>query len=205
MVAIITGDIIQSQQTDSRIWNNALKKALSTMGENPYDWEIYRGDSFQLLTSPESALKQAFILKACLRSLADVNVRLSIGIGEIERRAQKITESAGEAFVVSGHLFDQLKKQTLAVQTPWEKFNEVLEVTLPLSMYIADQWTVKSAEVLLLKWWHPDWSQQQIAEHLQKKAQGNISEAFKRGGYDEIQALINYYEQQIQHYVNICS
>lgn len=205
MQAVITGDIINSQHTSAKLWNTALKKALMTIGESPYDWEIYRGDSFQLVTSASAALQHALIIKAVMRSLANVNVRMGIGVGAIEHRSQNVTESTGEAFIASGHQFDQLKRQTLAIETPWKALNEVMEMAIPLAMLTADNWTVKTAEVILLKWWNPDWSQQQIAEHLQKKAQGNISEAFKRGGFDELEQLIKYYQQQINQYVTIRS
>ncbi|WP_126973254.1 transcriptional regulator [Gynurincola endophyticus] len=201
MYAVLTGDIINSQSGNATQWTSALKKVLSTIGEYPFDWEIFRGDSFQLVTQPVAALRQALIIKAALKSMTGLDVRIAIGIGTIDQRAQKVTESNGPAFVASGRQFDELKKQTLSVVTPWNDVNRTMEMAIPLALMTIDTWTVKSAEVLLLKWWNPDWSQQQIAAYLQKKGQGNISEALKRGGYEEIQQLLQYFEQQIEAHV----
>ncbi len=202
MYAVLTGDVIASREKNTQLWMTALRKILGTMGSAPYDWEIFRGDSFQLVTDPHYALQKSLMIKAALKSMAGADVRIAIGIGTIDYRSQKVPESNGQAFVLSGTCFDELKKQTLAIQTPWQELNELMQMVLPLAMLTVDKWSEKTAEVLLIRWWHPDWSQQQVAEFLQKKAQGNISEALKRGGFDELQLLLNYYQQQINRYVN---
>ena len=57
MIAIITGDIVNSRKLTSKIWIDGLKKLLNTFGKNPIEWEIYRGDEFQLeIKNPEEAL-----------------------------------------------------------------------------------------------------------------------------------------------------
>lgn len=57
MIAVITGDIINSRAEDVSLWMPVLKKELQKIGERPKDWEIYRGDSFQIKTTPALALK----------------------------------------------------------------------------------------------------------------------------------------------------
>ena len=79
-VAVITGDIINSRaKKDSRDWLEPLKKALATLGESPRQWQIYRGDSFQLrLDKPEYALDIAVWLKAVVRSTKGLDVRMAV-------------------------------------------------------------------------------------------------------------------------------
>jgi len=48
MIAILTGDIINSREGETLNWLNILKEVLKQYGSTPKDWEIYRGDSFQL-------------------------------------------------------------------------------------------------------------------------------------------------------------
>jgi len=48
MTAILTGDIVNSQKVDSKLWLKDLKAVLRKYGKNPYSWEIFRGDTFQL-------------------------------------------------------------------------------------------------------------------------------------------------------------
>ncbi|KKL81788.1 hypothetical protein LCGC14_1991230, partial [marine sediment metagenome] len=46
MIAIITGDIINSENYAVSEWIDILKNYLSKYGESPKDWDIYRGDEF---------------------------------------------------------------------------------------------------------------------------------------------------------------
>ena len=49
MIAILTGDIVNSRENINQAsWLAPLKKLLNSFGKGPEQWEIYRGDSFQL-------------------------------------------------------------------------------------------------------------------------------------------------------------
>ena len=198
MVAVITGDIIQSRKTSIEIWLPKLKAVLNQYGKTPKDWEIFRGDSFQLVTTPEQALYVSMVIKAELKKMDNINVRMGIGIGEMDFKTNNVTESNGSAFVHSGSCFDGLKKQTLAIETPWEDWNKTFLVMIDLATLTIDRWSDKTAEVMAEKLQNPSMSQKEIAEKLNKKGQGNISEALKRGGYDELNQLLNYYQETIK-------
>ena len=49
MIAVITGDIINSKKMNPKAWLKPLKTELDTIGDTPKIWEIYRGDSFQAI------------------------------------------------------------------------------------------------------------------------------------------------------------
>ncbi len=198
MVAVITGDIIESRHTSIEIWLPKLKAILNQYGTSPKDWEIFRGDSFQMITTAEQALYVSIIIKAELKKIDNINVRMGIGIGKIDFKTNKVTESNGSAFVHSGSSFDGLKKQTLAIQTPWEEWNKTFLVMIDLATLTIDKWSDKTAEVMAMKLQNPLMNQKEIAEILNKKGQGNISEALKRGGYDELNQLLNYYQETIK-------
>lgn len=57
MQAVITGDIVNSREVNTALWLPKLKDRLLEVSEH---WEIFRGDSFQLLISAEKALLCAF-------------------------------------------------------------------------------------------------------------------------------------------------
>ena len=136
MIAIITGDMINSRKPTDLNWLEGLKKILGKYGQSPAQWEIYRGDQFQLeVAVPEEALHTAFLIKAYLKT-RKLDARMSIGLGEKNYAADKISESNGSAFVRSGDLFETLKKQklTLAVQTG--TLTPILEVSV-LSRFTA--------------------------------------------------------------------
>ena len=128
MIAIITGDIINSRSEDVNLWLPKLKEELNKIGKEPKYWEIYRGDSFQLQTTPMKALLIALNLKATIKQFKTLDVRMAIGIGTISYQVEKITESNGEAFINSGECFENLKKQTLAIKSPWPAFDETINL-----------------------------------------------------------------------------
>ena len=200
MVAIITGDIVSSRTLKPAVWLKHLKEGLQMFGSSPINWELYRGDSFQFKTTTEDALLHAVLLKTWLKQLKEIDVRLSIGIGEQTFEGTKITEGNGTAFELSGEGFDALEKKNLTINTANKSLNDTFRVMTDLALLIMDKWTDKSAEIIFLKLKNPELNQTQIAEKLDKK-QSTISEALKRGGFDEIDQFINYYNQTMKQYV----
>lgn len=196
MIAIITGDIIDSQQRDTKTWLKALKKALNKYGKEPTSWEIYRGDSFQLELDAKNALEKVIAIKAILKK-EDIEVRMSIGIGKKDHTAKKITESNGSAFVNSGDCFETLKKNTLALKSPWKDFDETINIMLDLALLTIDNWSATSAELVKIGLENPEKKQTELTKLL-NKTQSTISEGFKRAGYDEILKMIDFYNKKIE-------
>lgn len=197
MTSIITGDIINSRQVDSQIWLPLLKGTLKQYGAASKVWEIYRGDSFQLEVETKDALKAAIHLKASIKQIASLDVRLGIGVGEKDYAAAKITESNGEAFVNSGQAFNQLNnKKTLALITPSTVINEQMALALDLALLTMNNWPIHAAQYIQASIEHPNWKQQQLAEHL-GKSQGTISQSLNRAGFDDIMRLEKRYRELI--------
>lgn len=197
MISIITGDIINSRDSAPKQWLSALKTVLNTYGKSPKDWEIYRGDSFQIELKPELALHVAIQLKATLRQFKKTDIRLAIGIGNKSYTSEKITEANGTAFINSGECFEQLKKTTLAIKTPFTAFDTQFNLMLDLALLTMNNWSPVSSLIIKTALEHPNLNQKQLAQLLDK-SQSNISEGLKRGGYDEILKLIQFYNSQIQ-------
>ncbi|HLT41971.1 MAG TPA: hypothetical protein VKZ95_04635 [Sphingobacteriaceae bacterium] len=198
MKAVITGDVINSRKVDSSIWIKALRELLQDYGNEPQDWEIYRGDSFQLITDAKEALEIALIIKATIRKHKQLDVRMSIGLGEIEYQSKKITESNGTAFINSGEQFQELKKNTLAIKSSSKEFNDIFNVIFQLMMLFANNWTPTTSEIIKLALEDQSLNQNQLAKRLNKKSQSTISAALKRGGYDEIMDVIGLYKSELK-------
>ena len=198
MKAVITGDVINSRKVASGLWLDDLKQILNAYGSEPKDWEIYRGDSFQLVVAADDALEVAFILKATIKQHKALDVRMAIGVGSVDYSADKITESNGVAFINSGECFESLKKQTLGIQTPWVEFNSAFEVIMPLVLLVADNWTSTSAEIFKKALENPEINQNQLAKALNRKSQSSISSSLKRAGYEEIKNMLAFYKQEIK-------
>ena len=196
MKAVITGDIIKSRSRPAVKWQAILKKILLQYGKEPGDWELFRGDSFQLALKPEDGLLASIHIKAGIKQLSDLDVRLGLGIGKQSGKTKKITEATGPAFIRSGESFDNLKKQTLAIATGNKSLDEVLNLMLILASLAMDNWTPTVASVIVTSLEHPENSQQEIARKM-KKSQSNISEALKRGGFEEVKKMEAYYRNEI--------
>lgn len=199
MIAIITGDIINSRKLASNIWMDGLKLLFNTLGKNPSDWEIYRGDEFQLeVKKPEEALLIAIHIKAYLKTLK-LDARMSIGFGEKNHSSNKISESNGSAFVYSGELFETLKKQkiNLAINSNNETFNTEMNLMLRLSLTFIDSWLQQSAEFVLTTIENPALSQEEIGIKLGIN-QAAVSRRRKRAHFDLMMEMENYFRKKIK-------
>lgn len=198
MTSVITGDIIQSKKVNPEVWLSVLKTELLKIGANPTYWEIYRGDSFQIIVSnPLEALPEAIKLKASLR-MAKVDARMAIGIGDISFQSTTILESNGSAFVRSGEKFETLNKerQTLAVKSPWSGFDEEVNLLLKLGLLTMNSWSENSAQIVKIALENPTLSQEELGGLIGLK-QNAVSNRMKRANFEEMIALIERYKLQL--------
>lgn len=199
MTSIITGDIIDSRKQPTKNWIDGLKQLLGTIGQNPAQWEIYRGDEFQLeVANPEQALLMAFRIKAYLRTL-QLDARMSIGFGDKTYDSGKISESNGSAFVRSGELFELLKKQkiTLAIHSSNSDFDAEMNLMLRLGLIFMNHWLVQSAEFVVVALEHPGASQEEIGQKLGIN-QAAVSRRRKRAQFDLLLELDAYFRKKIK-------
>src|SRR5690606_5369408 len=137
-----------------------------------------------LKTAPEMALEASIHIKACLKQVRQMDVRIAIGLGKQSYRAEKLTESNGEAFVNSGQCFETLKKYNLAIKSPDERFDRHINLLLELALLTMDHWTPALSKTVKTALENPEMNQSQLATLL-KKSQGNISEELKKAGFEE--------------------
>lgn len=200
MISVITGDIINSKKNAPTIWMKALKKELNKMGKTPKTWEIYRGDSFQVIVAnPGDALLVAFQIKAALKSIERIDVRMAIGLGKRTYNAPKVTESNGSAFVYSGEKFELLKqeKQTISIKSEWPDFDKEINLYLKLCLIAMDNWTTNAAESVKTAMDHPTKLQEELGKLLGIK-QNAISNRLKRAYYTEIMEVNQMYQSKLK-------
>ena len=194
--AVLTGDIINSRKVSPTIWLPNLKEALNIYGISPKQWEIYRGDSFQLEVSISKALEAAIFIKAQLKQEKNLDVRIAIGIGNKTYDAESLTESNGSAFVHSGDCFKQLKKQNLALKSGVLEFDETFRIMLRLANLTMDNWLPATSKIVKTAMANPNANQNNLAAIL-GNSQSNISETLIRAGFDDIKQLLKYYQTKI--------
>jgi hypothetical protein len=199
MTSVITGDIIQSRTTSKPLWLPKLKKTLSLLGKSPRTWQVFRGDSFQVeIKDPAEAFLTAIRIKATIKTIRNLDVRMAIGVGVKKYVSNKITESDGEAFVNSGEKFETLKKakKNLAIKSPWPDFNREMNVCFTLACIPMDNWTANSAELVYILITRPNLTQKALARRL-GVSQPSVSERQNRSHFEEIMQLEELYREKI--------
>lgn len=199
MIAIITGDIINSEEHKASEWIEVLKKQFSKWGKTPIDWEIYRGDEFQIKMDPNKALWAALQIKAVIKSIKNLDVRMAIGVGTEDFQGSSVSESNGTAYQRSGRTFETLKEEklNLAIATGNKKEDQSLNLMLKLALDFMDEWTSVSAEIIAIVLANPKTSQQDIAEQLSIQ-QSAVSQRQKRARLDLVEELLGYYPQTVK-------
>lgn len=198
MIAIITGDIINSQKSGSELWLPKLKNLLGTWSDTPETWEIYRGDEFQVKCTVDEVFQKALLLKSLIRTFENLDVRLAIGIGNEVFRSEKITESNGSAYVNSGRLLTEIKSQnrTLAIQTENEKVNRDLNILFKWAAIDFDNWTGATAEIIHQLLCNSSLTQEELAKEL-NITQSSVSQRLKRANYDLLQETNQFFRKKI--------
>lgn len=199
MIAVLTGDIINSRKAKSHEeWHDVLQHALTSVSIKNR-WEIFRGDSFQAeLSQPEKALKAAIYTKACIKTIKGLDVRIAIGIGSKDYVSTKVSESYGDAYLFSGDKFEDLKKdkQNLSIKTGDEIFDENFNLFFKLALIIMDDWTQNSAILIKTLFENENLSQKELG-NLLNISQSSISERYNRAHASEIIALDNLFAKRI--------
>lgn len=203
MKSTITGDIVHSQSVEQpEIWLNPLKELFSTFGESPADWEIYRGDSFQLRVPTKDAVRVAILIKSVIKKQRSkkLDARLAIGVGKEDIYVNRVSEASGEAFVYSGQLLDALKEKKihLGIKSPWDDFDREFNMMFKLALVIMNSWTSNSAEVAEILFRISGITQVEIAEKL-GIAQSSVNDRIKRGSIYEIMEMEQYFRERIEN------
>lgn len=205
-IAVITGDIISSRNIPEK--SLQLSRMKSTFAHaidvaGPARVEVFRGDSFQLeLSKPENALKASLLIRSGLKAIPEfykrkLDVRMAIGIGKKGYRGKTVNESDGEAYQFSGLLSDTLKKMDvkLAIRTPWEAFDEEMNVSFKLVSAIIDEWSQVSAETVWLQL-IAEKTQEQLARKL-KISQPAVHKRIHKSHFSEIRLLEERFRKEI--------
>lgn len=197
---IITGDIIKSRtQLNTELWLTTLKSALSYLSTNAQHWDIYRGDSFQIeLKDVFSGFIAAVYIKACIKTIHGLDVRLAIGIGDKSYIGDSVSESSGAAFIYSGETLETLKKdkQNLRIKTNNSQIDKELNLYFRLALIAMDRWTANSAEIVKLTIEKPKAIQSEMGEIIGIN-QNAVSTRQKRAYLDEILELDSLYRKKI--------
>ena len=213
--AVLTGDLVRSSslksQRERKKVFDYLKKTLQSLKEFRKEKNeiimfsnIFRGDAFQgLLSNLSLALRIALFIRAELLKAQimkeKTEIRISIGFGRIEAlNKQRIEESDGEAFRVSGRALDKMKSyRRLALETPSDQLNLHLSVIASLLDAIVFRWTSDQAEVISL--WLQNENQVSISNKL-SISQPAVQQRLKTAGLFAVEDALEYFCAIISQY-----
>ncbi|MGB5358494.1 SatD family protein [Eudoraea sp.] len=200
MIAVLTGDIINSAGYKTVDWLPVLKNFFLKLGDTPEVWEIYRGDEFQIRIAAEKALEMAIQIKALIKTTKNLDVRIGIGLGDEDFRGAGVSESNGSAYQRSGRTLSLLKERkiNLAIATGDPELDDTLNLMLKLGLDFMDSWSVVSAEIILMALVNPRASQKEVAEQFQIQ-QSAVSQRYKRARLDLVKELLNYYDKNYKN------
>lgn len=199
MRAVITGDIVNSQKIDLNVWLKALNKAVGDDFENPQKWGIFRGDEFQYyIEDANEAFLKSLKIKSQIKMIKNLDVRMSIGIGNRDVEMEKVSISSGTAFVNSGRNFESLKKEKirLKINTGNKNLDDDLNLMFRWASETMDNWTIAVAETVFELLSNKNLTQEELAKKL-NITQSSVSQRFSRANYALILETDQYFRKKL--------
>ncbi|RUO75332.1 hypothetical protein [Idiomarina seosinensis] len=195
LVAVITGDIVDSSQIEVKAYNTVLEhltKVLKQLAKSrEMHFDVFRGDEFQIiLTFPKEALFVASIIRLSLKS-AKIDVRQSIAVAEIDKMRDDVKSSTGEAFVMSGRNLDKMKSELFIFSSSDSSLHRHLGVTVKILDAHLSSLTKTEAEVLSCFLQHDNESHANLGNRL-KKSRANTTKLLNASHYTAVLEYLTY-------------
>lgn len=189
---VLTGDIIDSTKlnaTERKTITETLQY-LAKSSKGQYDFFI-RGDSFQVLLN-EDGLSEALKIKYLLKLKTGLSARISIGIGSVTHLEDRLSNSDGPAFWLSGQGLDVMKEEkTLhSIHTENAAINEEWKLHTATLDYLEKNSTKNQTEVLY--WLLLGKTQQEIAHEI-GITQSSVNRRIKSSGWTLVEKIIDHY------------
>ena len=202
IIAVITGDIVGSRKLSGAEFKQVMQRleqllgAFSTRFQTAFD--IFRGDSFQLVTSPADAARLATIIDLTLRSnVPAVTVRQCIGIGQGAANNDNVKTATGEAYLLSGHGLDEIKGRGLRINSANAEFQTHSELLTRFFDSHLERLTATQAQVVLAYLLADNKSHEQLATRLDKK-RSNVTRILNTSQYHLITDYLDYFASQVK-------
>ena len=203
--SIITADIVNytkiTQSSEENLIDDFIKwtKKMSLFAGVKY--ELFRGDSFQcIIPNLNQTLKTCLLNRAYFLRLSKnqngLDLRQSIGIGEVNLLKKTLSHSNGEAFRYSGRSFDEMDKKgnRIIFKSSFPEIDAELNTSLTLLEAIIQGWTSTQAEVFFYKLQGK--KEKEIAEQL-NISQPAVNRHLKAVSWSAIESLLNRFEELI--------
>jgi DNA-directed RNA polymerase specialized sigma subunit len=203
--SIITADIVNytklAQSSEGNLIDDFTKWTKKMNVFSGVKYELFRGDSFQcIIPNLNQALKISLLNRAYFLRLSKnqsgLDLRQSIGIGEVDSLKKTLSRSDGEAFRYSGRSFDEMDKKgnRIVFKSSFPEIDAELNTSLTLLEAIIQGWTSTQAEVFFYKLQGK--KEKEIAEQL-NISQPAVNRHLKAVSWSAIEKLLNRFEELV--------
>ncbi|MBX9851768.1 MAG: hypothetical protein K2X86_08425 [Cytophagaceae bacterium] len=217
-IAVITGDFVHSGKMSKElreILYKEFEKYLKHLGKKDKDFkgETNQGDWFQVMVKdPVKALKYALLIRSYLRSFGEelknkkvaglkkklsvglIDARVAIGVGGVDFISDRLGNSDGPAFRISGRQLEKIKKTNSALTGEMENAispNEELKTMFLLLDFIFSKTTSLQCQVIHRKL--QGLKEAEIAKEF-NILQSAVNQRSSAAGWNVIEATINRFE-----------
>ncbi|MGY0615616.1 hypothetical protein [Vibrio sp. FJH11] len=203
-IAVISGDIVNSTKLTSEQFEQLLKRIKDiqkwiTEGHSSNAHSIERGDEFQtVIHDIECALRYTIVYRVGIKALGkEFDSRISFAIASNADLRESVSESMGEAFVLSGRGLKAMKSSRLLFTSDRIELNERFDLLFKyLDRQLTDL-TSRQCEVMLpMLRTNEGLSITELAENLDV-ADATVSKSLKASGWPLISELNCYFINQV--------
>ncbi|MDN2662280.1 hypothetical protein [Psychromonas sp. 14N.309.X.WAT.B.A12] len=203
-IAVISGDIVSSTKLSSKQFEQLLIRIKDIQGwitevnaSNAH--RIERGDEFQSVVHDiEHVLRYTIVYRLGIKALGKAfDSRISFAIAANADLRALISESMGEAFVLSGRGLKGLRNERLLFNCEHPNLTEQFELLFKYLDKQLTELTARQCEVMLPMLQHQDeLSISELAEQLDI-ATATASKSLKASGWPLIKALNMKFNKQV--------
>jgi len=162
IIAVITGDVINSTRLAPETIHEFFEKIRQTLDFFDHArnkvmlgrMSIFSGDSWQFAVNEPKYVFRLLSTVTAVAKLDQISIRLSAGVGSFDYiNPSNITESAGEAFIISGRGLQKMEKAVYKKRY-WHIDGDAISIYQAILFDImgkkAETWTAAQAEAILL-------------------------------------------------------
>ncbi|RBW46667.1 hypothetical protein DS885_07165 [Psychromonas sp. B3M02] len=203
-IAVISGDIVSSTKLNAKQYEQLIlcikdvqKWIITANRANAHS--IERGDEFQsVIHDIEEALRYTIIYRLAIKALGKAfDCRISFAIAANADLRSSISESMGEAFVLSGRGLKGIKNQRLLFNSDKPTLTEQFDLLFKYLDKQLTELTARQCEVMLPMFQNQqELSISELAEQLDI-ATATASKSLKASGWSLIKALNLKFNQQV--------
>lgn len=198
--AVITADIVNSTILSSKSLSSLQKSIEKQFEAENIRFSFYRGDSFNALCRAHEAHRISCMLRTMAKQYSgsdknnEIDIRITIGLGKIEKPVKSLAVAKGEAFLLSGREMDRIGKKgpRLSIRCADPRIDLGMAAISQFTDFILRNMTLRQSQVVYRILCGAN--QLETADLL-GKSQSTISKHASAANWKELSRLMGIYVQ----------